>query len=127
MTLRHNRWGNVWSKMAIAGVAALGMMSNAFPQWVDGEDLLRVCEEGKGPHVFQPGVCSGYLMATVDMAEGLKEQGVLKAPLFCMPLDVTMPHIEHLVEVYIAQHPARKDVTATTLVVDALQASYPCK
>jgi hypothetical protein len=127
MTLRHNRWGNVWWKTAIAGLAVLGMMPKAYSQWIDGEDLFHVCEDGKGPHVFQPGVCAGYLMAVVDLAEGLKEQGVLKAPLFCMPLNVTMPQVQHVVEVYIAGHPARKNVTGTTLAVEALQAMYPCK
>lgn len=120
--LRNARWLAV-----IFGFAALGMVSNVFPQWMDGDDLMRICNASEVTHVFKPGVCSGYLMASIDLAEGLEAHSVLKTPLFCMPADMTMPKVEDLVIAYIEGHPARKEAVASMLVVEALQDKFPCK
>lgn len=127
MRLRDGRWRNVRRQTMIVGLTLPFMVSNAFSQWMDGDDLLRVCSAREVEHVFKPGVCSGYLMASIDMAEGLNEQSVLKAPLFCMPADVTMPQVENIVTEYVEGHPARKDANASMLVMEALQKKYTCK
>jgi hypothetical protein len=127
MKLRYNQWRNARRQAMIIGLALPGMVSNAFSQWMDGDDLQRVCNAREVEHVFKPGVCSGYLMASIDLAEGLNEQSLLKAPLFCMPADVSMPQLGDIVTKYIEGHPARKDINASTLVMDALHEKYPCK
>jgi hypothetical protein len=127
MKLHDNRWKNARRQTVIFGLALLGMISNAFSQWMDGDDLLRVCSAREVEHIFKPGVCSGYLMASIDLAEGLNEQSVLKVPLFCMPADVSMPQLQDIVTKYVEGHSTRKDINASTLVMDALHEKYPCK
>jgi hypothetical protein len=129
MKLRDSQWG--WGGMrlqAVAiGFAGLGIASSAFPQWMDGDDLLRICGETRGGRLFPPGICSGYLMATIDLAEGLKAQGVIEAPLFCMPADVTMGTVKEQVIGHAQRDPARKNTTASMLILKVLQKTYPCE
>ena len=119
---RKGRW-----PATIIALATLGVAPDVFPQWMDGDDLHRVCSSKERAHIFKPGVCSGYLMASIDLAEGLHAQKVLAAPLFCMPAEITMPQVEEMVTTYIEKHPARKDATASMLVLEALQEKYPCR
>ncbi|MGB5261370.1 MAG: Rap1a/Tai family immunity protein [Gammaproteobacteria bacterium] len=127
MKLRDSRLMNARRLAVITGLAALGMVSNAFPQWMDGDDLLRVCSTGEVVHIFKPGVCPGYLMASIDLAEGLHANGTLKAPLFCMPAEITMQQAQDMVVKYVEGHPARKEANASLLVLEAFQDKYPCK
>ena len=120
--LRKGRWLAV-----IIALATLGVAPDVFPQWVDGDDLHRVCSSKEVAHIFKPGVCSGYLMASIDLAEGLHAQNILAAPLFCMPAEITMPQIEEMVMKYIEKHPARKEATGSILVLETLQEKYPCR
>jgi hypothetical protein len=94
---------------------------------MDGEDLARVCDPGQKGHIFRPGVCSGYIMAAIDLDEHLTGTGIIKKPLFCMPEDVPMSQVNAVVTGYIKAHPERKDDGAAVLVIDALGAKYPCK
>ena len=127
MKAHDSRLGKGRWRAVIMALAMLGVSPAVFPQWVDGDDLHRVCSSKEVAHIFKPGVCSGYLMAAIDLAEGLHAQQVLAAPLFCMPAEVTMPEIEELVMTYIEVHPARKEATGSMLVLEALQEKYPCR
>jgi hypothetical protein len=96
-------------------------------QWMDGEDLARVCDPGQQGHIFRPGVCSGYIMAAIDLDEDLTARGVITKPLFCMPAEVPISRVTAVVTAYIRAHPERRDDSAGTLVIDALGAEFPCK
>ena len=115
-----------WLAISIA-LATPGVAPDVFSQWVDGDDLHRVCSSKERAHIFKPGVCSGYLMASIDLAEGLHAQKILATPLFCMPAEITMPQVEEMVTSYIETHPARKEATGSMLVLEALQEKYPCR
>jgi hypothetical protein len=108
---------------------ALGLFSTtpAVAQWMDGEDLARVCDPGQKGHIFRPGVCSGYIMAAIDLDEHLTGTGVIEKPLFCMPENVPMSQVNAVVTSYIKAHPERKDDSAAMLVIDALGTKFPCK
>jgi hypothetical protein len=127
MKAHGSRLGKVRWRAVIIALATLGMAPDVFPQWVDGDDLHRVCSSKEVAHIFKPGVCSGYLMASIDLAEGLHAQKVLAAPLFCMPDEINMQQIEAMVMTYIEKHPARHDATGSMLVLDALQHKFPCR
>lgn len=101
--------------------------ATANAQWIDGEDLSRVCDPEQKGHIFRPGVCSGYIMAAIDLDEHLTGAGVIKKPLFCMPEEVPISQVTAVVTSYIQAHPERKDDSAAMLVVDALGAKFPCK
>jgi hypothetical protein len=127
MKAHDSRLGKGRWRAVIITLATLGVAPDVLPQWVDGDDLHRVCSSKEVTHIFKPGVCSGYLMASIDLAEGLHAQKVLAAPLFCMPAEITMPEIEEMVITYIKKHPARKEATGSMLVLEAAQEKYPCR
>ena len=114
---------------ALLGCCAFGMVctSPAFAQWIDGANLARVCDPAQKGHVFRPGVCSGYIMAAIDLDEALTTRGVISQPLFCMPEDVPISRVSAVVTDYLKAHPEKRDENAATLVIDALGAEYPCK
>jgi hypothetical protein len=101
--------------------------SPAFGQWIDGENLTRVCDPAQEGHIFRPGVCSGYIMAAIDLDEALTTRGIIHKPLFCMPENVPISRVTAVVSSYLKAHPERRDESAAMLVVDALGAEFPCK
>lgn len=96
-------------------------------QWMDGENLARVCDPEQQGHIFRPGVCSGYIMAAIDLDEDLTARGIITKPLFCMPEEVPISRVTRVVTGYIKAHPERQDDSAGKLVIDALGAEFPCK
>lgn len=96
-------------------------------QWLDGHNLLRMCAPNGDERVFQPGLCSGYLMGVVDTADGYQQAGLSKKPAFCMPMDVPETKIKDIVVDYLAGHPKRCDNDAALLTIEALKKAYPCK
>jgi hypothetical protein len=101
--------------------------STSFAQWMDGENLARVCDPAQEGHLFRPGVCSGYIMAAIDLDEDLTTRGIISKPLFCMPEDVPIMRVTAVVTGYLKAHPDKRDESAAMLVVDALSAEFPCK
>jgi len=101
--------------------------SPAFAQWIDGENLARVCDPAQEGHIFRPGVCSGYIMAAIDLDEALTTRGTIAKPLFCMPENVPISRVTAVVTGYLKAHPDKQDESAAMLVIDALGAGYPCK
>ena len=99
----------------------------AFGQWIDGENLTRVCDPEQEGHIFRPGVCSGYIMAAIDLDEALTKRGLIHKPLFCMPENVPISRVTAVVTDYLKAHPERRDESAAMLVIDALGAKFPCK
>ena len=108
-------------------VFGLCCVSPAFGQWIDGENLTRVCDPEQEGHIFRPGVCSGYIMAAIDLDETLTTRGIIRKPLFCMPENVPISRVTTVVTSYLNAHPERRDESAAMLVVDALGAEFPCK
>ena len=121
----HGRRLNPGVILLACGLGLAGATASA--QWMDGENLARVCDPGQQGHVFRPGMCSGYIMAAMDLDEDLTARGVITKPLFCMPEDVPISRVTAEVTGYIKTHPERRDESAGRLVIDALGAAYPCK
>jgi hypothetical protein len=121
-----------WRRMVRGGVGLCCALSlfgatTAFAQWMDGENLTRVCDPAQESHLFRPGVCSGYIMAAIDLDEDLTTRRVISKPLFCMPEDVPIMRVTAVVTGYLKAHPDKRDESAAMLVVDALSAEFPCK
>ena len=123
---------NYWRRLVRGGVRlclALSLFgaSSSFAQWMDGENLARVCDPAQEGHLFRPGVCSGYIMAAIDLDEDLTARRVISKPLFCMPEDVPITRVTAVVTGYLKAHPERRNESAGMLVIDALSAEFPCK
>jgi hypothetical protein len=122
----HRRRVIRWGVLSCA-VFVLCCASTAFAQWIDGENLARVCDPAQEGHIFRPGVCSGYIMAAIDLDETLTKRGLIHKPLFCMPENVPISRVTAVVTDYLKAHPERRDESAAMLVIDALGAKFPCK
>jgi hypothetical protein len=120
-------WRNIPGSALLCCALGLFGTTPAVAQWMDGEDLARVCDPGQKGHIFRPGVCSGYIMAAIDLDEHLTGTGVIENPLFCMPENVPMSQVNAVVTGYLKAHPEKKDDSAAMLVVDALGAKFPCR
>jgi Rap1a immunity proteins len=121
-----------WWRMVCGGLGlccslSLFGASTAFAQWMDGENLARVCDPAQEGHLFRPGVCSGYIMAAIDLDEDLTSRRIIPRPLFCMPEDVPITRVTAVVTGFLKTHPERRGDSAGMLVIDALNAEFPCK
>jgi Rap1a immunity proteins len=123
-----------WRRVFRGGVrlyCALSLLgaSTAFAQWMDGANLARVCDPAQKGHFFRPGVCSGYIMAAIDLDEVLTTRGLISKPLClcCMPEDVSMMRVNAVVTGFLKAHPERLGDSAALLVIDALNTEFPCK
>jgi hypothetical protein len=115
-----------WIAPAVCVLSLLGSPT-VHAQWLDGHNLLRVCAPSGDERVFQPGLCSGYLMGVVDTADGYQRAGLSKKPAFCMPVDVPEAKIKDIVVAYLEGHPKSCDRDAAMLAIEALEKAYPCK
>jgi len=118
-----------WSRRVAALLGVFGLIGNAtvHAQWLDGHNLLRVCAPSGDERVFQPGLCSGYLMGVVDTADGYQRAGLTKKASFCMPVDVPEAKIKDTVVAYLEGNPKRCDREAAMLAIEALEKAFPCK
>jgi hypothetical protein len=107
-------------------ILSLFAPSAVFAQWMDGENLGRVCDPAQEGHFFRPGVCSGYIMAAIDLDEDLTTRGIIPKSLFCMPEDVPITRVTAVVTGFLKAHPERRGDSAGMLVIDALKAEFPC-
>lgn len=115
-----------WIAQLVCAFGLVGV-STVQAQWLDGHNLLRMCAPSGDERVFQPGLCSGYLMGVVDTADGYQQAGRSKKPAFCMPMDVPESKIKDIVVHYLEGHPKRCDRDAAMLAIEALEKEYPCK
>ena len=120
-------WQTILGSALLCCASGLFSITPAVAQWMDAEDLGRVCDPEQKGHIFRPGVCSGYIMAAIDLDEYLTGTGVIEKPLFCMPENVPITQVNAVVTDYIKAHPERKDDSAAMLIIDALGAKFPCK
>lgn len=67
--------------------------------------------------------CLVYILSAVDMHTAAVEDG----KFFCIPPKVTGGQIEDVVKKYLQDNPADRHKPAAFLVIDALQAVFPCK
>jgi hypothetical protein len=122
----HRRQSIHWVAPVVCAFSLVGVPA-VHAQWLDGHNLLRICSPSGDERVFQPGLCSGYLMGVVDAADGYQQAGLSKKPAFCMPVDVPEAKIKDVVVNYLADHPKRCDSDAAMLAIEALEKAYPCK
>lgn len=117
----------ITAAVLVCGLLALCGTFSVAAQWMDGENLARVCDPEQQGHIFRPGMCAGYIMAAIDLEEELAGRDIIAKPRFCMPEDVPIPRVTSLVTGYIKAHPDRLHENAGMLVIDALSAAFPCQ
>ena len=103
-----------------AAVALIGVMTfSGAPHAAGpgtGQWLLESCrgDHGDAGKAF----CLGYAMGLADLMFGQQK--------ICMTPGVTSEQIRRSVEAYLARHPEKLDELPVLLVIEALNAGFPC-
>jgi hypothetical protein len=66
------------------------------------------------------GFCGGYIVATADIANGLKDIDV------CLPEGVTMQQVVDVAKKYLTDSPAERRYSAHSTVIASLRKAFPC-
>ena len=87
-----------------------------------GDELLRYCNDAEGS--FGRGVCHGYILSVSAI---LQEGNSIDKHKACIPVGVNLGQIVDTSIRYIKDHVTTRQSTATTLVAQALESSFPCR
>jgi len=97
--------------LIVAAVLAVSMVGTVQAGLTTGNHLMKHCISA--PDSF----CAGYIKAVIDTNHAL----------FCVPPKVTNRQIINITIIYLHDHPEKLDRSAPNLVINALQAAFPCK
>lgn len=84
-------------------------------------ELLRKCRESSS---FGRSYCFAYLAATADAARSYRVWLGSGDP--CLPAGVTLGRLADIFEAYLISNPSLTSAQAASVVVAALQESFPC-
>jgi hypothetical protein len=104
-------------------VIALALAIFAIPSnFVDGNDLLRMCEP-----TTRTGTCAAYIFGVADTFTTLASgDGPLK-PRICLSQDVNPSALADIVYKHLKDHPRTRQLGAAGHVFEALSAAFPCR
>src|SRR5262245_8237262 len=100
----------------VVGKAAAG--------FIDGNSLFSACEEeARGdPGGNSPvGMCLGYILGAYDASER-----AAPGKIICVPTGVKAQQVRDGVKLYLRNHPDKRQLPASYLVVIALREKFPC-
>lgn len=106
---------------AIIGVVSIAAMGFSLPAWSwTGNDLVRwEIEYNRGATTWSGGLYLGYIAGIAEFTNGI---------LFCAPPGATQGQNAAIVSKYLKNNPEQWTDSASTIVLAALQSSYPdCK
>lgn len=83
--------------------------------FVTGNQLLKNCE---GKDMF----CMGYVLGVNDTHKALSP----KAPMYCLPEEVTGGQLYDVARKFIQNNPEQRHMPASFLVLRAFELAFPC-
>jgi Rap1a immunity proteins len=90
--------------------------------FMDGNALYGECADNRP--VYQ-GKCGGFVVGVRDTLSTLEGTGVVRRTI-CMPKAVTQQQAIDVARQFLTAHPELRHLSAASLVVGALQQSFPC-
>ena len=87
-----------------------------------GLDLRDYCNAEKGTQKFQ--VCLAYIVGVMD---SYANKALVKADFFCVPEVIKGEQIQLIAQKYLDSHPEQLHYVASSLLVEALGETFPCK
>lgn len=101
----------------------LTCLAMPLPSWADftnGNELQEWLSrsEDKNESRYHTGLFRGYVSGVIDTGNDV---------LFCTPDGVTRGQYIAVVAKYIKEHPEQWNLSASTLVINALRQVFPCK
>lgn len=107
--------------MPLAAQDANTTSSNAVSGFESAGELLRKCRENSS---FGRSYCFAYLAATADAARSYRVWLGSGDP--CLPSDLTLGRLADIFEAFLIANPSLTDAQAASVVVAALQETFPC-
>ena len=101
--------------LAIAVLLLFVPTASIAEYFYDGTQLQLYMKEG----VVGESIATGYVAGVVDSFDGIG--------IFCAPVGITLLQLVAIVKKYLEENPERWHITASKLVAEALQKSFPCK
>ena len=83
----------------------------------DGNELFEDCQKGRGGN-FSDGACAGYIVGAHDAYEGVGG--------FCVPAEANAGQIIDVVKIYLRDHPEKRHLSGSRLILQALKEKVPC-
>ena len=113
----------------MAALTLVGMAIGGDAMAVDGNDLLKWCQDVNSDNPatkygFSSGYCIGT-MSTVNTLVNYINSGL--SVEMCPPPEITNGQMARIVVKYLQQNPEVLHLEATSLTVSALRTAYPCK
>lgn len=111
--------------LALVLVLATGSASLSFDQgaggrFYDGNKLLERCQGA-------PSIAEAYVMGIVDGSQyGAEWSAGYRGYRYCSPQGATSRQYRDLACDYVKDHPGTRQMTASTLVLEALFSAWPC-
>jgi hypothetical protein len=110
----------------------LAISSALAEEYLDGNQLLQLCEDNAEPR----GACIGYVVGIADLLMLFTYKGVTLADAdgngmtagfnWCRPAGVTNEQLADVVASYLRDHPEKRHLSALSQVVPALRDTFPC-
>lgn len=104
----------------LLGVSRQGAAQGGPGHFWFGNDLHAACTGG---NEAQAQTCAGYVMAIVDVAAEARNEGTARA---CVPFNVARQQVVDVTVAYLRENPQLWRRLASSLVMAALNARYPC-
>ena len=93
------------------------LAGQALAAFYDGNALFADCDKGDEYNTLEWRLCSGYI---TGVAEALPGQ------VFCLPATASVGQIRDTVKLWLKDHPEKRHLAASSLVVNALKEKFPC-
>jgi hypothetical protein len=98
--------------------------------YVDGNQLYEWCRTIDGPETAMDksvDVCVGYVAGVNDAAAQLEELGAIKGGVACLPSGVSLAQLATVAAMHVKDHPEKRHLAASALVLEAINLAFPCQ
>ena len=109
---------------AVISVSVLTAAAEKAAAYATGNNLLAWCVSASRT---ERGLCHGYILGIADAMEESKNIGRFAA---CIPAPVragSPGRLFQLAQQFLASHPEKRQLSASSLVANALAEAFPCK
>ena len=109
--------------LLIAMMIASGTSANS-GAWLTGDELLSACSDKKND--YKQGLCVGYVLGAADGTTIWQLWKDLSSNI-CVPGDVEVGEVVDAVIAHLEDNPRDLHFDASSVVLNALIATYPCR
>mgnify|MGYP003125237630 CR=1 FL=1 len=106
--------------MCLFSWSALGAGSYQNKAFIDGNELLKVCE------INDRGACQSYIVGVTDGMLYFFGDNLDKSKTICLPSNVSGSQITDVTIKHVKDHPVSRNLNAAQLIFTAILLAFPC-